>query len=180
MSTVRTIVVALAAILAVVAPPSAEAEVLSATSGGFAVSRTAIIAATPAATYAALQRIGQWWNGAHTYSGKAGNLILQARVGGCFCEALPDGGGVEHMRVVFVQPGRLLRLIGALGPLQSEGVAGTLTWTITAEGKGARIVQSYVVGGYIRGGADKMALPVDQVLGEQLDRLKVYLEKTAK
>ena len=161
-------------------PSSTSAEVVSATSGGFAVSRTAFIAATPVQAYAALARIGQWWNGEHTYSGKAGNLTLEPRVGGCFCETLPDGGAVEHMRVVFVQPGRLMRLTGALGPLQSEGATGTLIWTIVGEGKGARITQAYVVGGYIRGGADKMAAPVDQVLGEQFDRLKAYLETPAK
>lgn len=180
MSAVRFFIAAIAAVLTVASPPSAEAEVVSAKPAGFAVSRTAIIAATPAATYAALAHIGQWWNGAHSYSGKAGNLTLQPRVGGCFCETLPEGGAVEHMRIVFIQPGHLMRLTGALGPLQSEGVGGTLTWAITAEGKGARIVQTYVVGGYVRGGIDTMAAPVDQVLGEQLDRLKAYLEKPAK
>lgn len=180
MSAVRFIIAAMAAVLTLALQPSAEAEVVSATPGGFAVSRTANIAATPAATYAALAQIGLWWNGAHTYSGKAGNLTLEPRAGGCFCETLADGGAVEHMHIVFIQPGRLMRLTGALGPLQSEGVAGTLTWAITAEGKGARIVQTYVVGGYIRGGTDKMAAPVDQVLGEQLDRLKAHLEKPAK
>ncbi|ARS28704.1 SRPBCC family protein [Sphingomonas sp. KC8] len=178
MPAIRIIAAAAAAIA--LFPSSARGEVVAATSGGFAVTRTAIIAATPAQTYAALARIGQWWNGEHTYSGKAGNLTLEPRVGGCFCETLPDGGAVEHMRVIFVQPGRLIRLTGALGPLQSEGVAGALTWTIAADGKGTRITQSYVVGGHVRGGADKMAAPVDQVLGEQLDSLKAYLEMSAK
>ena len=40
----------------------------------------------------------------------------------------------------------------------------------------AKIAQSYIFGGYVRGGADKIAPLVDQVLGEQLSRLKIYLE----
>ena len=32
--------------------------------------------------------------------------------GGCFCERLKDGGGVEHMRVTFVDPGKRIVLTG--------------------------------------------------------------------
>jgi hypothetical protein len=42
---------------------------------------------------------------------------------------------------------------------------------------GTEVTQTYVVGGYIRGGAKNFAAPVDQVLGEQLNGLKAYLER---
>ena len=51
----------------------------------------------------------------------AKNLSIDARPGGCFCEKLPNGGGVEHARVVYVAPREVLRLSGALGPLQGVG-----------------------------------------------------------
>jgi len=38
------------------------------------------------------------------------------------------------------------------------------------------VTQSYVVGGYIRGGMDQWAPRVDGVLHEQLDRLKGFVE----
>jgi hypothetical protein len=43
---------------------------------------------------------------------------------------LKDGGSVEHLQVVYAAPGQGLRLRGALGPLQTEGVDGTLSWAL--------------------------------------------------
>ncbi|HEV2748151.1 MAG TPA: SRPBCC family protein [Allosphingosinicella sp.] len=165
----------LAAGLAALAAP-ASAEVKSAAPGGFEVESRAIVAANAAQTYAALGRIAEWWNGEHTYSGDAANLRLEARAGGCFCETIPKGGGsIEHMRVVYAQPGVTLRLQGGLGPLQQYGVAGTLTWSLKPAANGTAITQTYVVGGYIPGGADKLAPMVDKVLAEQLGRLQKRL-----
>ena len=69
-------------------------------------------------------------------------------------------------------PDKQLRLSAALGPLQSEGVAGTLDVTIKPSGKGVRVTMTYVVGGYVRAGAAVLAPLVDQVLNEQLQGLK--------
>ena len=105
-------------------------------------------------------------------------MTLDARPGGCFCEAIPKGAGaIEHMRVVYVQPGATLRLQGGLGPLQAEAATGTLTWTLKAVPGGTEISQNYVAGGYIRGGADKMAPLVDQVLSQQLGYLAKYIAR---
>src|ERR1044072_9518323 len=41
-------------------------------------------------------QVGSWWNPEHTYSHDAKNLSIDARPGGCFCEKLTNGGGVEH------------------------------------------------------------------------------------
>jgi hypothetical protein len=70
--------------------------------------------------------------------------------------------------VIYARPGQQLRIAGALGPLQGEAVVGTLTWSLKAAGGGTEITQRYVVGGYVAGGADKYAGPVDQVLAQQL------------
>ncbi len=163
---------------AVLLSTSAHAEVKSATDVGFEVSRTLTINATPAQVYRALGVPSEWWNKAHTYSGDARNLSMVLRAGGCFCEKIPAcGGTVEHARIVYAQPGSLLRVQGSFGPLQAEGVTGTLTWALKAVPGGTEVTQNYVVGGYIRSGASGFAAPVDQVLGEQLGGLKAYLER---
>ena len=154
---------------------AAEAEVKSSSPIGFEVQNKRTVASPPAAAYAALGRIRSWWSKDHTYSGDAANLSLGLNAGECFCERLPGGGTVEHMRVVFAQPGETLRLHGALGPLQAEAAAGTLTFALKAVKGGTEITQSYIVGGFVRGGADKLAPLVDKVLAEQLDGLVRHL-----
>jgi hypothetical protein len=79
-------------------------------------------------------------------------------------------------QVVYAAPGVGLRLRGALGPLQVEGVDGALSWTLKPTEGGTSVMQSYVVGGYIRGGMEQWAPRVDRVLDEQLRRLKSYAE----
>ena len=118
----------------------------------------------------------RWWNKAHTYSGDSKNLTIDARPGGCFCEILPSTispnaaprGGVEHMRVVYVERGRALRLNGALGPLQADAVIGSLTIMLKPTDSGTRILVEYVVGGYFRTDPNALASSVDKVLAEQV------------
>lgn len=53
-------------------------------------------------------------------------------------------------------------MTGALGPLQAEAVTGTLTFRLDPEtDKTTRIPLEYVVGGYVRAGADTLAPKVD-------------------
>ena len=164
------------AALAVAFAVPAQAKVTSSEPHGFEVVETVRLAATPAQVYAALAQVGRWWSGAHTYSGDAANMRLEPRPGGCFCERMKDDGAIEHMRVVYAQPHQTLRLQGGLGPLQEEGAVGSLTWSIKPAEGGAEITQRYVVGGYVRGGMEKLAPLVDQVLAEQLARLKRFLD----
>lgn len=160
------------------APALAAAEVKSSSPAGFEVESKATVAAAPAEVYARLGRVGDWWSSAHTYSGKAANMSLALKAGGCFCEVMPEGGGtIEHGRVIYAMPGATLRLQGGLGPLQQEAAVGTLTWSLKAVPGGTEVTQSYVVGGYVRGGADKFAPIVDQVLAEQLAGLRKSLAK---
>src|SRR5215211_435602 len=65
---------------------------------------------SPEQAYRRFIQIGRWWNPDHSYSGKASNLKLRPKAGGCLCEALPRGGSVEHLRVSLVQPGEHLVL----------------------------------------------------------------------
>jgi uncharacterized protein YndB with AHSA1/START domain len=154
----------------------AAAEVISATDSGFEVLETVSVAAAPKDVYPHLTDIAAWWNKAHTYSGDAGNLSLDARPGGCFCERLKGGGGVQHMMVAYVAPNETLRLVGALGPLQALGAAGSMTFSLTPAGTGTNIAVRYRVGGYASDGMKKWAAPVDGVLGEQVGRLKRLID----
>jgi len=155
---------------------SAEAEVKSVAPSGFEIVETMTIHAPPEQVYAALGKIGQWWSSSHTFSRDASNLSLDLKAGGCLCERLKDGGSVQHLIVVYAAPGEGLRLRGALGPLQMEGVDGTLAWALKPSEGGTNLTQSYVVGGYIRSGMDNWAPKVDGVLHEQLDRLQRFVE----
>jgi uncharacterized protein YndB with AHSA1/START domain len=164
-----------AAALLLAAP--AAAEVTSSSPIHFDIESRVTVAATPARTYEALGQLGQWWDGEHSYSGNAANMRLELWAGGCFCETLPDGGTVEHMHVVQVLPGRVIRMTGALGPLQAEALTGTLTWSLRAVPGGTEISSVYLVSGHVRGDTGSYAAPVDAVLRAQLERLRLYLAR---
>jgi hypothetical protein len=63
---------------------SAEAEVKSVAPSWFEVVEAMTIHASPEQIYAALGKIGQWWNSSHTLSRDASNLSLDLKAGGCF------------------------------------------------------------------------------------------------
>jgi hypothetical protein len=155
---------------------NARAEVLSVAGNGFEVRETVHVAAAPDKAYAALLQPARWWNSDHTFSGNAANLTLDARAGGCWCETLPDGGSVEHLRVVYVAPGKALRLRGALGPFQGLAVEGSLTWSVKSNAAGADISVSYAVGGYNKDGFDALSKAADHVLGEAAERLRKFID----
>lgn len=154
------------------------ARAVDVTPSGFLVRYELAIAAPAAKVFDALLDVGSWWSEKHTYSGDSRNLSIDARPGGCFCEKLPKGG-VEHMRVVFLQANEALRLRGALGPLQASGVAGAMTWRLSPAAGGTKLELTYSVGGFMAGGFEKMAPAVEAVLKEQADRLKRYVETGA-
>lgn len=124
----------------------------------------------PSAVFELLVKPQRWWDGSHTYSGAATNLRLDARAGGCFCEKL-GRGSIEHGRVIHVDPGKLLRLDAALGPLQEMAVTGVLTFKLEPDAGGTRITMTYRVAGALSMPGDKLAPVIDQVLTGQLTRL---------
>jgi uncharacterized protein YndB with AHSA1/START domain len=158
----------------------ATAEVKQATPAGFEIESTVTVAVPADKAWEVLRAPQKWWNPEHTYSGDAAKLYLDAQATGCFCERMGEGatrGSVEHGHIVYVQPPRMIRMISALGPLQAEGVAGTLTWKVDPGDPGfTTITMSYVVGGYMRQGGETLAPLVDRVLTEQLTRLKTAIE----
>jgi uncharacterized protein YndB with AHSA1/START domain len=178
MMTMNKLAALCASALAIGAPlgQRAQAEVVSAAANGFEVRGSVHVAAAPDKAYAALLQPAKWWASDHTFSGSAANLSLDARAGGCWCESLPDGGSVEHMRVVYVAPGKTLRMRGALGPFQGLGVDGAMTWSVKAGASGTDISFSYVLGGYAKEGLEGLSKAADRVLGEQLESLRKLID----
>jgi len=153
---------------------AAQAAVTDKSAAGFEVTEKATIAAPPGKVWDLLMRPYKWWSSQHTWSGEAKNLSFDGS--GCFCEQLPRGA-VRHMTIVYADGKSQLRLEGALGPLQFTGATGHLGVTLKPAGAGTDVVLTYDVGGYAKGGlAETFAAPVDQVLGEQLARLKKAAE----
>ncbi|MDB5677029.1 SRPBCC family protein [Sphingomonas bacterium] len=168
--------VAAFALLACATSPVA-ADVIDASAAGFTVSKTVSIAATPDVVWETLRAPQRWWAKDHTWSGDSANLYIDSQATGCFCEKLPGRGSVAHARVIFVDKGKLLRLDGAFGPLQSMAVTGVMTFELSPDGdKATTLKMTYTVGGYTPGGLEKIAAPVDAVLGQQLDGLKAAVE----
>jgi len=153
------------------------AEVADTSASGFTVKLTLNIQASPAEVYRKLvHNIGDWWDPGHTFSGSSHNLTIDEKPGGCFCEKLPDGGGVRHMEVAYFAPGKQLVLTGALGPLQSLAATGSMTIKFTPVDGGTKLEVSYAVIGYLPAGMNTWAVPVDGVLKGQFTRLKNYAE----
>lgn len=156
----------------------AVAEVLSSGDNGFAVSHSISTPAEPFVAYRTMtSHIDQWWNGDHSWSGDAGNLYMDIKLGGCFCERLPGGGKVEHLRIIYLAPGNLIRFDGALGPLQQMAVEGRMIWKIEEEGEGSKVSFTYLVHGFSQDGFEVLAPAVDGVIGEQLTRLGERLDR---
>ena len=145
---------------------------------GFLVKHEVEIGASPQVVYNALGKIDHWWDDEHTWSGAAKNLSLPLEAGGCMCERW-ESSSVEHARVVVARPGQLLRLHGALGPLQEMGVFGSLDFALRAEGTGTMLTMSYRVSGDSQHGLDKLRGIVGDVLNVQVERLKKYTETGA-
>lgn len=160
----------------------AMAELKNQSDAGFVIGHTAEVLAKPDEVWKRLIAPKEWWSPQHSWSGSVAGFYLDAQAGGCFCELLQDKaadgtlktrGSVEHMRVIFADPGKVLRMQGALGPLQSEAVLGTLTVAMEPlkDGAGTRLSFNYTVGGYTRFPMAKIAPNVDQVIGEQFQRM---------
>jgi hypothetical protein len=167
----------------------AAAEVTDSGEGGFVSRNEVVVTASPKEVWLALISPSGWWTSEHTWSGDAANLTLTPQAGGCFCEKIPEvdepgrftlEGSVEHMRVIQAYPERALRMIGALGPLQSEPVNGVLTIAISEAEAGTRIVWEYNVGGQMRYEVPVIARAVDAVMGIQLASLAKPLGPVAK
>lgn len=166
---------------------SARAEVTNTADNGFTVQHQAVIAADAEAVWKAMVAPSRYWNGDHSWTGDAENFYLVPQAGGCFCELIrttsgdnikSSEGSVQHMRVLYAHNNKMLRMSGALGPLQSEAVTGTLTMQLQPQGPSTMVRFTYKVGGYMELPVDQIAPAVDGVIGEQLARLSALFGET--
>jgi uncharacterized protein YndB with AHSA1/START domain len=162
------------AVAACALAPLAHAEVKESSADAFFLAYEGTVAAPTAKAYADIVQIGKWWSSEHTYSGKSTNLTLKPDAGGCLCERWKDGS-VEHGEVLMAMPGKMLRLRTALGPLQERALTGILTFFLKNEDSTTTLTVEYRVGGSSSSGLDQLAPSVDEVLGEQVARLRRYI-----
>jgi len=159
------------------AAAAAAADVTASAADSFVIEQTLTIDAPIATAWETLRAPQKWWDPEHTYSNDSANLYLDSQATGCFCERIPGKGSVEHGHIVYVAPGRMIRMTGGLGPLQAEAVSATLSIKLDDEGdKATKVTLTYVVGGYMRQGGETLAPLVDTVLAGQLARLKSAAE----
>lgn len=151
------------------------AEVVDSAANGFTITNHAAVQSNPTRAYAAIVKIGSWWSSEHTFFGNAKHMSLDPNVGGCFCE-VDWKQQVRHGTVIFVDPGKLLRISTALGPFQDQGIAGVLTFVLSPTQNGSDIEMTYRAGGYFPGGLEKIAPVVNSVLSEQIQRLKRFID----
>jgi uncharacterized protein YndB with AHSA1/START domain len=169
-----------AAAALVLATPAA-AGVTAATPNSFVIETVVTIDAPSQQVWDTLRSPQRWWDAEHTYSGDSANLYMDAQATGCFCERTPkDKGSIEHAHIVYVAPGRMVRMVGSLGPLQAEAVVGTLSFKLDPQGGSAtKVTMLYVVGGHMRQGGETLAPLVDKVMATQIARLKTAAELPA-
>lgn len=152
----------------------ASAAVIASADHGFEVQHSVNLVVPQAEAYSAFAQIGGWWDNEHTYSGDAKRMTLALHPGGCFCESMDKGGGVEHMRVAFVQPGERIVMSGSLGPMLYEATTGVMDVKFERIAGGTKVTMNYRVAGFAKGNAAAMAPLVDQVLGTQMKRYRIF------
>ena len=147
---------------------AAAAKVTDQGQGGFTAVLEGDISMTPDYAWRRFVDLGSWWSDAHSFSGDARNMAVTPQPGGCWCEKLTGGGFVEHMRVVYADPGKLLVFKGGMGPLLFMGAIGSLSVKFEHKDEGTHVTLTFAVGGYDSGGWAEMSKAVDRVLAEQL------------
>ena len=159
-----------------------KAEVADSSPSGFTLKQSWTIPGTPDSVYKSFLSIADWWSPTQSWSGDAHNLYIEPKINGCFCEHLPSArSGVRHMEIVYLDPGKLLRITGGLGPLQALSVNGAMTVQFGKfDEQSTKVDVTYAVGGYMDKGLDKIAPSVDSVLREQFVRFKTLLDAGGK
>lgn len=162
--------------------PIAPAAVKDVAANGFTIENEQTVPVDANTAWNALVgEVDRWWPKDHTWWGARSTLSIDPRAGGCFCEIGRDGKQQAlHMTVAFVDPGKTLRLLGGLGPLQGMGLSGAMEFRLapTPQG-GTRITLFYRAGGYTPDDLSKFVPVIDKVQGLQLAGLADYLRKSA-
>ena len=162
-------------------PLQAEAQIVQASSTGFQLEIKKDLPLTPKLAYQKFVKdFNQWYDASHSYSGQAENLSLDLERA-CMREKLPNGGYVRHMEIVYHQPGKMFRMTGGMGPLQGLGVSGAMTYTFEPTGEqGTTVKMTYIVSGADFLKLDKLAVPVNSVLTDQLNRFQKHCSAAEK
>ena len=161
-----------AVVLALAATPVA-AEVVARNADAFTLRYSVTMETSAGDVVLAIGSIGEWWDGAHTYSGEASNLSIGLDPGACFCERLADGAVFEHGRVVALDDDHLL-LDAPLGPLKPRATRADLTFSWPDAGTtGVAVTLTFRVEGE---GLGAMADRVDTVMQGQFNRFTRYVE----
>ena len=153
----------------------ARAEVRAVGDGGFILENTVAVEQDVATTWTAfVEEIDNWWPKDHSWWLDQGTFSIDSHAGGCFCERNGESSA-EHMRIVFVDPGKLLRMSGGLGPLQGMGLNGALDFSFSEADGGTEVVMTYSVSGFSPDGFEQLAPVVDTVQALQIGGLKDFL-----
>jgi len=157
----------------------APAAVRDATASGFTIENSIRVPVEPMEAWKALvDEVDRWWPADHTWWGADSVLSIEPRAGGCFCERHGEQQAL-HMLVTLVDPAKLLRMTGGLGPLQGMGLSGALEFRLEpAAGGGTTVTMHYRAGGYAPDDLSKLAPVVDRVQALQLGGLAALLGGT--
>jgi len=155
---------------------AASAEIKDASPSGFTLENAIRVPVEPTRAWKTLaEDVDRWWPKDHSWWGAESVLSIEPRAGGCFCERKGEQQA-QHMLVVVVDPGKLLRLTGGLGPLQGMGLNGVLEFRLApADGGGTTITMYYRAGGYAPDDLSKLAPVVDGVQALQIGGLATLL-----
>lgn len=154
----------------------AAAEIVDVAANGFEIRQQVRINASPEKVWDTLIVPARWWSSDHSFSGSSANITIDPRVGGCWCEALPNGGGVRHLELTQIAPPKSLVFRGALGPFYNLAADGALSFTLATNGAETDVTVVFRAGGYVKDGFQKWAGAVDGVFAQQIRNLKKSLE----
>jgi len=151
-------------------PAASKAEVISMSDTHFALRHESRSSLTPQQIWDRLIQPSAWWHPDHTYSGDSAHLSLDLQAGGLWREDW-NGRSVAHGKVLFVDPGKVLRLDAPFGPLQGLGAYTVWTITITPDEDGSVVVFDEVATAPPTAKLTEVAGAVDYVKGEAIRRL---------
>ncbi|RDX35905.1 SRPBCC domain-containing protein [Kangiella sp. HD9-110m-PIT-SAG07] len=138
----------------------------------FSVKIETTIKAPVEEVYQQFLKVGGWWESSHTWFGDASKMYIEPKANGCFCEVNGDKEAL-HMTVSTVIPNKNVQMVGGLGPLQSMGVYGHMSWSFKAPTKGmTNLTMTYLVKGFVGEESEMMAKAVDGVLNTQITNLE--------
>lgn len=172
MSSLHHPAIASGLLLATMASP-AQAAVIKSAPDGFVSESSAVIGVKPARMWRALTNWSNWWDKAHSYSGKAEAIHLDPRGGGLLLERW-DKNSVKHAVVLSAVAPSSLRVSGGFGPLQALPVNAILEFSLRGEVSDTRLTMTYRVAGTAANNLDTLAVPVDNVMSEGFSRLLNY------